>query len=158
MRKISCMVLTGLLAFPCVAQAGQPSHVLPQPDPGFVMSVENGVAVFRGQPSEKNAQYVRHLHTQYVDRREKAALKSQVFEQQRQIRQQAEELERVKMQLQLAQEQARQTKQPQRRSRYGRSYFGNPRFFGPNGFRGNRNFAGATVPTGRRIYKRRGRH
>lgn len=46
--------------------------------------------------------------------------------------------------------------QSQRRTpRTRRVFLGNPRFFGPNGFIGNSNFSGATVPT--RTVKRKAR-
>ncbi len=38
-----------------------------------------------------------------------------------------------------------------------RVFFGNPRFFGRNGFIGNRNFAGATVPSNRKIRRKKSR-
>ena len=38
-----------------------------------------------------------------------------------------------------------------------RIYYGNPRFFGRNGFIGNRNFAGASVPSNRKIRRKKSR-
>lgn len=148
---IGLMVVAGL-AMPLTAQAGEPVT-----GPGFKASIENGITVYRGQPSEENAHYVQHLHNQYLERRQKAALKVRLFEQQRQIAAQAAALAALQQRVTLAEQRAQTQQQPRRRARYGRSYYGNPRFFGSNGFRGNSNFSGGSVQTNIVVHPRRRR-
>lgn len=140
MRSIAFMILLAGLSVPGLAYAGASGDAV------YKKSVEQGVTVYRAQPSQENAAYVANLHQQYVQRQQKADLKRKIYKQQRQIAAQKKSIAALETRLTKVEAQ-KTTHTRQRRSRYNRSYYGNPRFFGPNGFRGNSNFSGATVKT-----------
>jgi len=139
MRSIAVIILLAGLTAPSLAQAGGSSDTV------YSKSVEQGVTVYRAKPSQENAAYVKSLHQQYVQRQEKADLKRKIYKQQRQIAAQKKSI--ANLETRLTKVEAQKTRTRKRGSRYNRSYYGNPRFFGRNGFRGNTNFAGATVQT-----------
>lgn len=151
MRFFAMTILLASLAVPGLASAGAAG------DQVYTKSVEKGVTIYRAQPSKENAAYVAHLHQQYVDRQEKAALKAKLFKQQRQIAAQKASISALERRLDDVEA---TTARKKRRSRYGRSYYGNPPFFGPNGFIGNSYYAGASPQTNirpRRPYRPRRR-
>ncbi len=131
------------LALSTPAVAGQPS--------GFSHHDEAGVHIFKG-----------HHGAPYSA----AGLQAVQLEEQRAAQaRQAAQLARIAAQLEA---QSRQIddlglavgnleRQEQRRPRR-KVYYGNPRFFGSNGFIGNRNFTGATVPLARGPRNRRRYH
>ena len=113
---------------------------------GYSVSNEGQVAVYRGHaPTVDPYALQAYYHQQEADEKARR-LKAKIRVQKRELRQQAEELER------LAARTARLEEQARRRPRYGRSYYGNSRFFGVNGFVGNRFYSGGTVLNVRRRY------
>lgn len=138
MRSIAVMILIAGLSVPSLAHAGTANKT-------YTKSVEQGVTVYRAQPSQDNAAYVASLHQAYVQREQKADLKRKIYKQQRQISAQKKSIAALETRLTKVEAQKTTTQRPTRR--YGKSYYGNPRFFGRNGFRGNSNFSGATVQT-----------
>lgn len=149
MRTIAVMILLTGLTVPNLAQAKSVG------DQTYTKSVEQGVTVYRGRPSQENAAYVSRLHHQYVQREKTADLKRKVYKQQRQIAAQKASIK--VLETRLTRLEAHKKKRA-KRSRYGKSYYGNPPFFGRNGFAGNANFRGAgPIQTNVRPRYRRGR-
>ena len=105
--------------------------------PAFTATQEKGVTVYRRTHPELNFEVLAARQRAMEHMHEKAA-----FE--RKVRQQKRELAALQSHIQLLETQQPNVQKPKRRSRYGRSYYGNNRFFGPNGFVGNRHFSGAS--------------
>ncbi len=141
--RVTILALGALLAVSAVpAQAGSCSSS------AHCYSQESGVHVFRGQhaPVISQAAFQRQARLEQEARaaRELAA----VNRLRATVEQQTAEIAALRNQVNQAQRPA-----PRRRRNV---FFGNPRFFGPNGFVGNSNFSGIAVPLPRGP-RRRGR-
>ena len=108
----------------------------------YTAQSQNGVTVYRGQYPDRNFQVMAALQNQHRQRAEHAALKSQLARQERDLAAQKQDISALQTRLDTREEKTA----PRKRSRYGRKYSGNNRFFGRNGFIGNSNFSGATQP------------
>ncbi len=135
MRKILIGLGAALCLVPTTAQAG-----------GYTVQQEGTVKVYRGKPAQISPYAVRNCKKRQYKAEQARAQQLQVQAQNREIDRQAAEIRALKHDIDHLEERLERP-----RPRYGRSYYGNPRFFGVNGFIGNRNFAGATV----RLPKRR---
>ncbi len=119
---------------------------------GYEVQHEQGVVVYRGQHPAYNYQAMAA-----------AQAAAQQREQSRQHAAQQRENERalaaLKRENAILAMQAKNPVQSVPKSRYGRTYSGNSRFFGPNGFAGNSYFSGASprIKT-RRTHPRRRRY
>lgn len=139
MRVIACVLLITGLSAAVPTYAGSSGNA-------YNVSQEKGVTVYRGQPSAETYRAHAALQQAHKSRKAKSAIKAEFAAQRRAIRAQTKAVQSLERKVdRLADRQQESRKRP----RYGRSYYGNPRFFGPNGFVGNRNFSGATVPTHR---------
>ena len=115
----------------------------------YTASQEQGVVVFRGQPANAPLPTVAEI---YQNREAEKRLQAEAQRQaalkrlDKRMAQQTEELRQINERIETI---AKNQDRPKRR----KVYYGNPAFFGPNGFIGNRNFGGSTI-----LLPRRPRH
>ncbi len=128
-----CLVLT---AIPGQAIAG-----------GYSVSQDGAVKIYRGDvPTVSQAA----IHNDFQAEKAKAKtkrLQAKMRAQKRALREQQVELDRLEHKIEHLED-----KLDRPRPRYGRSYYGNPRFFGVNGFVGNRFHSGGTIVRPRSRY------
>ncbi len=131
MRYIAAAFIIMGAAMALPVQAGE--------TPAYKASQENGVTVYRGTHPAINFEILAARQKAQETMRETAALQRKISQQKRDLAAQSRRIEALEQQaLRPA------VQKPKRRSRYGRSYYGNNRFFGPNGFAGNRFYSGAS--------------
>ena len=97
----------------------------------------NFAAMARSAQAEATARDLAHTQARLADARQAEA---------------SARLSAIEAKQDLILERQKTQSQPRRRV-----YYGNPRFFGRNGFIGNRNFSGATVPSKRRFRRKKSR-
>ena len=128
MKKIILGMAILTLGMPALAHAS-----------GYSASQEGAVTVYRGNVAQVSDRALdAHYHRKNAEEKNRR-LKAKLRAQKRDIREQKTELARLQRQVERLEDRA------DRRPRYGRSYYGNNRFFGVNGFVGNRFYSGATV-------------
>ncbi len=132
------------VSFAAPAQAGSCNYS------AHCVSQESGVYVYRGQHNPAVSQQALALQAEQVRQERAAAELAAVNRLQASIQQQNSEI--AALRAQVAEGQKRQQYRPRRRV-----YFGNPAFFGRNGFIGNRFFSGGTEPLPRPHRPRRQR-
>ncbi len=108
-----------------------------------------GVTVYRGPATayDYKRSERKRMHEERLQRADKAR--------QAKIRSKARQnakLDRIETKVDALSQKS--TKSTRNTGRFGRSYRGNSRFFGRNGFIGNSNFSGATIPLGRKFARR----
>lgn len=133
--RIKVITISALLAF-CsvpVAQAGSCPHS------AHCYSVESGVNVFRGQHAPVVSQDAIRLEAERARQAQAARELAEVRRLTAAVQQQNNEIAALRNEVSQANQ--RNTRRQRRRV-----YYGNPAFFGRNGFIGNRFFSGATVP------------
>lgn len=139
----AALFITGTsIALP--AQAGSCNYT------AHCVSQENGVYVYRGQHKPPVSQQALSLHAEQARQARAARELAEVQKLNAAITRQNSEI--AALRAQVAEGQRQQTQRPRRRV-----YYGNPAFFGRNGFIGNRFFGGATVPLPRSNPPRRSR-
>jgi len=114
------------------------------------VSQENGVYVYRGQHAPTVSQQALALRAQQAQQAQAAEERAAANRLQASIDRQNSEI--AALRAQVAEGQKAQSHRPRRRV-----YFGNPAFFGRNGFIGNRFFSGGTEPLPRPRRPRRPR-
>jgi len=131
------------IALSAPASAGQAS--------GFSHHDEGGVHIFKGHhgaPYSAAGLQAAHLEQQRAAQARQAAQLARIAAQ---LEEQSRRIDDVGIAV------GNLERQEQRRPRR-KVYYGNPRFFGPNGFVGNRNFSGGTIPLARSPRNRRRNH
>ena len=109
-------------------------------------SYENGVVVLRGQHTPAVSQGALLIDQQRAEQARRAKAQAEAERLARAVEAQNREIAALRTQVSSLQPQ--KTQRPRRRV-----YFGNPAFFGRNGFIGNRYFGGSTVQLPRRPYR-----
>lgn len=119
---------------------------------GYEVQQEQGVVIYRGQHPVSNFQAMAAAQAAAQQREQTRQQAAQQRENERALAALRRENAALAMR-------ANKPAQPVTKSRYGRTYSGNNRFFGPNGFAGNSYFSGASprVKT-RRAHPRRSRY
>ena len=126
MRRLALTLIIAGLTCPAAATAG--THAA-----SFEVAQEHGVTVYRGQASQYNQNALSALQEGHKLRAEQARQAAKLSTVQRTLAAQQRSIDT----LEARQSQQDAQSQPKRRARYGRSYIGNNRFFGSNGFIGN---------------------
>lgn len=124
------------------AQAGSCPHS------AHCYTVESGVNVFRGQHAPV-------ISRQAIQQKARAEQKAQAARELAAVNRLTAEVKRQNAEIAALRTQVNQANQQNTRRKRRRVYYGNPAFFGRNGFMGNRYFSGATVPLPRRPYRPR---
>ncbi len=132
MRFTSIVLGISLSLFATSAQAGSCT------DTAHCYTYENGVHVLRGNHSAPVSQQALAFQQQQAKLAQKAKELEAVNRLNASI--QAQNAEIAALRTQVSQAQAQRTQRARRRT-----YYGNPAFFGSNGFIGNRFFGGGTV-------------
>ena len=128
MKKAIIALTVLLIGLPSAAHAS-----------GYSKTQEGSVAIYRGHaPAVSERAKDAYYHRKNAEEKNRR-LKAKLQMQKRELRDQQAELQRLERQVERLEDRV------DRRPRYGRSYYGNNRFFGVNGFVGNRFYSGATV-------------
>lgn len=149
-RLIKTTLVTGALCAAAPLAMANGSHCCAS-SPKMTISAKHGVTIYRPAPLvDVRAARAQALAEAKIDARtqEAAALRAIAA-------QNTAALESRLAGIEATQRQILQAQSQRRAPRTRRVFLGNPRFFGRNGFIGNSNFSGATVPT--RTVKRKGR-
>jgi len=144
--RVKLLAISALLIMSAApAQAGSCSQS------AHCTSVESGVTVYRGQHTPAISQRALALRAEQQRQAQAARELAAIERLNRAVQQQTTEI--ASLRAQVAEGQRAQAQRPRRRT-----YYGNPAFFGRNGFIGNRFFGGGTIqPTRPRRPRRRPR-
>jgi len=152
MRKILIIAALASLTMAPMAFAGHNGS-----QSAYTVAHEKGVTVYRGHIAQPNYQAITHRRALTQQAQQKAEALALHNKQQQALAAQIKTLQALEGRINTL-EHTRQRPRTRSRYGYGRSYYGNPRFFGTNGFIGNSNFSGATIQLGGHSYRPRYRH
>lgn len=132
--QVRFLMIGAVLAFSAApAQAGSCPHS------AHCYTVESGVNVFRGQHKPVISQQALALQAEQ-------ARQAQAARELAAVNRLTHAVERQNAEIAALRSQVSQAGQQNTRRKRRRVYYGNPAFFGRNGFIGNRFYGGATVP------------